>query len=79
MHEPWIGILATDGQTVLDTLQVGDCDPQAAEAPVDLDAGHVVLDCLRPDWDILIEIQSAMKSLPQVRLQYVEGHQDKTT
>jgi hypothetical protein len=45
--------------------------------PVDLDRGVVVLDCLRPDWDTLIEIQSALRCLPHVCLQYVEEHQDK--
>jgi hypothetical protein len=69
MHDPWMGILATDGQSVLDTLQLGDHDPQEADTPVDLDKGDVVLDCLRPDWDLLIEIQSAMKSLPNVTIQ----------
>ncbi len=55
VHDPWVGILATDCQSILDTLQIGDCDSQAAEAPVDLDKGHIVLDCLCPDWNILIE------------------------
>jgi hypothetical protein len=79
MPAPWTGILATDSQGVLNTLQVGDLDPQEQETPVDLDRGEVVLDCLRPDWDLLREIQSAMQLLPQVTLQYVKGHQDKTT
>jgi hypothetical protein len=77
MHEQWVGTLATDSQGVLDTLQIGDPDPQEQEVPVDLNRGEVVLDCLRPDWDVLIEIQSALQSLPRVRLQYVAGHQDK--
>ena len=79
MHEPWVGILATDSQAVLDTLKEGDHDPQEQDVPIDLDRGEVVLDCLRPDWDILIEIQSALKRLPRVSLQYVKGHQDRTT
>jgi hypothetical protein len=77
MHDAWDGVLATDSQSVLDTLQIGDMDPQEEETPIDLDNGGVVLDCLRPDWDILIEIQSALQSLPHVRLQYVKGHQDR--
>ncbi|KAI2505036.1 hypothetical protein MHU86_9392 [Fragilaria crotonensis] len=79
MHEPWRGVLATDSQGVLDTLQEGDRDPQEQEVPIDLDRGEVILDCLRPDWDILIEIQTALKQLPRVTLQYVKGHQDDTT
>ncbi len=35
------------------------------------------LDPLCPEWDILIEIQAALRALPGVRLQYVAGHQDK--
>jgi hypothetical protein len=80
MHDPWVGILATDGQSVLDTLQLGNHDQhEAADTPVDLDKGDVVLDCLRPDWDLLIKIQLAIKSLPNITIQYVEGHQDKST
>jgi hypothetical protein len=44
--------------------------------PSDLDDGCVVLDVLRPEWDVLIEIQEALRSLPGVTLQYVKGHQD---
>ncbi len=77
MHEPLIGVIATDSQGVLDTLQMGDNDPQAVEDPVDLDEGKVVLDCLRPEWDLLIEIQTALQSMPHVHLKHVEGHQDK--
>jgi hypothetical protein len=39
----------------------------------------VVLDVLDPEWDVLIEIQQSLKSLPGVHLEYVEGHQDKQT
>jgi exonuclease III len=77
MHEPWQGLLATDSLGVLDTLKLGDHDVQENDDPIDLDQGAVVLDCLRPDWDVLIEIQSALQSLPRVRLQHVEGHQDR--
>lgn len=62
MHEPWVGVLATDTQSVLDTLQIGKIDPQEADTPIDLDKGVVVLDCLRPDWDILIKIQHALQA-----------------
>jgi hypothetical protein len=79
MHEPWEGVLATDSQGVIDTLQEGDRDLQDQEVPIDLDRGNVILDCLRPDWDILIEIPSALKQMPRVTLQYVRGHQDDTT
>ena len=73
----WSGILATDAQSVLDTLHGADRDPQEKEAPIDLDAGRVVLDVLCPEWDVLIEIQAASKLLPNLKLQYVKGHQDR--
>jgi hypothetical protein len=34
---------------------------------------------LCPDWDILVEIQFALKHLPGLRLKYVKGHQDDKT
>jgi hypothetical protein len=77
MHEPWTGVIATDSQGVLDTLQTGDNDPQAVDDPVDLDHGKVVLNCLQPEWDKLIEIQAILENMPNVCLQHVEGHQDK--
>jgi hypothetical protein len=76
MQEPWVGVLATDSQSVLDTQQIGDIDPQEQDKPVDLDKGAVVLDGPRPDWDILIEIQ-ALQKLPKVKLRHVKAHQDK--
>ncbi len=64
MPAEWTGVLTTDSQGVSETLQVGDLDPREQETPVDLDQGEVVLDCLCPDWDLLWEIQSAMKLMP---------------
>ena len=76
MHEPWVGVIATDSQGVLDTLQLGDKYLQAVDDPVDLNDNNVVLDCLRSEWDVLIEIQSALKILPSANLKHVKGHQD---
>ena len=44
---------------------------------VEFDHTAVVLDPMIPEWDILIEIQEAKKKLPQIRLEYVKGHQDR--
>jgi hypothetical protein len=78
MHEPFVDLIATDSQGILDTLQIGDEDPHDDDVPVDLDEeGEIVLDCQRPEWDLLIEIQAELQSLPGVKLQHVEGHQDK--
>jgi hypothetical protein len=77
----WKGIICTDSrQSLLDMLNGKDFDPQANEAPIDIQgSSDVVLDKLFPDWDILlIEIQTAKKDLPEVQLQYVKGHQNRT-
>ncbi len=79
MHERWKGVLATDSQSLLDTLFGRDQTDRDETAPVDLDHNRVVLDVLDPEWDVLIEIQQSLKSLPGVHLEYVEGHQDKQT
>ena len=76
MHKPWVGKIATDSQGILDTLQIGDKDPQDVNIPVDLGEGEIVLDCQRPEWDLLIEIQAELRSLPGVKLQHVQGHKD---
>lgn len=77
MHEEWSGKIATDSKSVIETLRDGDPDPQEEDLPVDLDDGRVVLDVLRPEWDVLIEIQDALSSLPGVTITYVKGHQDR--
>ncbi len=79
MHEQWRGVLATDSQSLLDTLLGRDTRDSNDNAPMDLDANRVVLDVLCPEWDDLIEIQNSLKILPGVRLEYVEAHQDKKT
>ena len=44
----------------------GNTDLQEDDKPMDLDKGAVVLDCLCLDWNILIEIQSALERPPPV-------------
>jgi hypothetical protein len=77
MHDQWQGILATDSQSVLDTLFGRDRIDREDGSPLHLDHNQVVLDALCPEWDILIEIQVALRALPGVQLQYVAGHQDE--
>lgn len=74
--EEWKGVLVTDSQSVLKTLGGGDKPFDATDEPVSIDGEAVVLDVLCPDWDILIEIQYALKQLPELKLQYIKGHQD---
>ena len=77
MHERWEGIVATDSQSLLDTLTGENALDENRNVPLDLDFHRVVLDVLTPEWDILIEIQRSLQQLPGVRLEYVAGHQDK--
>ena len=75
--DPWQGVLVTDSQSVLKTLGGGDKEFKATDEPVRIDGETVVLDVLCPDWDILIEIQHALKLLPGLTLQFIKGHQDE--
>jgi hypothetical protein len=78
MHFQWKEIIATDAQSVLDTLNGEDGDPVESEEPINLDGADVVLDVLCPEWYVLIEIQAAaLRVLPSIRLQYVKGYQDR--
>ena len=77
MHDQWQGVLATDSQSVLDTLFGRDSEQPNNETSAQLDRDQVELDPLCPEWDVLIEIQAALRELPRVQLQYVAGHQDK--
>ena len=77
-HFPWIGIIATDCQTLLDTLNGVDELEQNYDTPLNIDGGNVVLlDVLIPDWDVLIEIQRSLDQLPRIKLAYVKGHQGR--
>ncbi len=74
--DAWSGVLVTDSQSVLKTLGGGDKPFDATDEPVRIDGESVVLDVMCPDWDILIEIQNALKQLPDLKLKFIKGHQD---
>jgi hypothetical protein len=65
----WRGVIGTDSQSMLDRLFVKEAN---ASAPKQL----AILDVLDPEWDLLVEIQEALRDLPGVDLVYVKGHQD---
>ena len=77
--EAWSGVLVTDSQSVLKTLGGGDKPFDATDEPVRIDGDAVILDVLCPDWDILIEIQTALIQLPDLQLKFIKGHQDDQT
>ena len=79
MQLPWKGIVATDSQSLLDTLFGHDeiRRDRERDEPVNLSGSKIILDCVAPDWDVLIEIQDAMNKLPHIKLEHVKGHQDR--
>lgn len=72
-HEPWIGIIATDSKSLLQTLKGKPTTPihPGLDDPFLLEGKAVRLDVLQPDWDVLIEIQHAMIHLPEIKLQFI--------
>ena len=73
MDDPWKGLAGTDSQSMLDRLYVKD------ETATNLPKQLAILDVLDPEWDLLVEVQDALRDLPEVDLVYVKGHQDDRT
>lgn len=68
MDDPWRGLVGTDNQSMIDRMHVvgaGNSTKQLSP-----------LDVLDAEWDLLVEIQEALKELPGVEITYVKGHQD---
>jgi hypothetical protein len=66
--EPWKGLIGTDSQSLLDRVYKSD-GAQSNKSLADLDV-------LGAEWDLLVEIQEALREMPGVDLIYVKGHQD---
>ena len=81
MHDPWIGTIATDSKSLLQTLKGIDRSLPSPnfDTPLRIDGDSNILEPLQPDWDILIEVQNALIQLPEIKLQFIKGHQDRTT
>ena len=71
MDECWRGLVGTDSQSMLDRLYVKGTSSSTKQL--------ATLDVLDAEWDLLIEIQEALRELPGVDLIYVKGHQDART
>ncbi len=69
----WIGTIGTDSRSMLEKLfrnkNVREGTTLAATALAELDV-------MTAEWDLLQEIQLALRLLPYVKLKYVKGHQD---
>ena len=80
MNFQWVGVIATDSQSILDTLNGVDNANINDDIPMSPNGGKIVLDVLVPDWDVLVEIHHrSLEQSPQIKLDYVKGHQDRTT
>lgn len=75
----WNGIIGTDSQSLLDTLNGANADEHHNNTPIPIYNGEVTLDVMSPDWDVVVKIQLALKQLPNIKLTYIKGHQDRTT
>jgi hypothetical protein len=76
------GILATDSQSLLDTLlnNLPKCSGPAADFSVPQKGKQVeALSADSPEWDIVSNILTHLASQPSLTLQYVRGHQDRHT
>ena len=74
----WEGVLATDSESLLNTLHGNEERNGTDTASIDLNGNEVTIDPMAPEWDVLIEIQAAKRKHPGIRLEYVKGHQDHT-
>ena len=80
--ELWHGTLATDSMSLIDTLagtktSLGPVDAQEVRFYSAHTHGHVILDPLIPEWDIIVGIQTLFREMPGLKLQHIRGHQDK--
>jgi hypothetical protein len=80
-HDPWIVTIATDSKSLLQTLKGIDRSQPSPnfDTPLRIDGNSTTLEPMQPDRDILIEIQTALSQLPEIHLQFIKGHQDRTT
>ena len=79
--EPWVGTLATDSQSLLDTIKGH--SPQPEDQPVFAaddqwtDTEQWPLEELSPEWDVVQNIRQLLVTMPHITLEYVRGHQDR--
>lgn len=78
--DDWQGLVATDSQSILDTLrQCNELGDNQEHEPRKYQGQWKTLDVMSADWDVLIEIQESLKSRPGLVRQHVRGHQDLHT
>ena len=79
--EPWHGTVATDSQSLIDTLYgktpPSMQDPYGTTHRDRTSLMTVVLDPLIAEWDVIVSIQILLREMPGLTLIHVRGHQDK--
>lgn len=80
----WVGIIATDSESLLKTRTVeaapkGKTAPNKHSIPMLSLVQSFPLDPLLPEWDVVRGIQVMATQMPGLALKYVAGHQDKKT
>jgi hypothetical protein len=80
----WHGIIATDSQSLIDTVMQRSSHVEYSEERPDGDPNTwqvkpFPLDPLIPVGDVMRGIQVLLTSMPKIILQHVKGHQDRTT
>ncbi|KAI2506424.1 hypothetical protein MHU86_8050 [Fragilaria crotonensis] len=81
-HDPWFGIVATDSQSLIDTItQKRPPSTQRLSDIFSQDDKAVIksfpLDPTIPEWDIIRGIQVLLQEMPEITIQHVKGHQDR--
>ena len=73
--DEWHGIVATDSQSLLDTILDGPYAKKLTDNPIPSRLKSAkYLNVLDPDWDITSSIIAVASDLPGIRFQYVRGH-----
>jgi hypothetical protein len=75
--EPWVGILATDSQSLLETLTEKSTELTSNSNPFWKRKLLKHLDVKCPDWDLVSNILVELEKWPGLILQHVRGHQDR--
>ena len=78
-QESWVGIIATDSQSLLDTIADRTVSPSDDTPPVYSVVKKLQdLDVNCPEWDLLSSFVVSLATYPGIKLEYVKGHQDRS-
>jgi hypothetical protein len=75
-HEPWVGMIATDSKSLVDTVGA---QYKVTNQANQLRSYRRPLNPLSPEWDVVVGIQHLLHDMPGLQFQHIRGHQDKTT